>query len=184
MRIAKNTLEKLKTQTGFVEVFSEFAEAVLGRARLFPQLSKPRLIEAHGAWINDIDRVATHEKNLEDGLDHLKHAGHLAFWVRRLSPLVEAQDETKNLADAAGYDLSTHEIDFRELLLGYANEYLAFDIGYQIARYYEIAKEGGSARAESLVISRDYYRTMCHFLKYKNVSPHGLHLVYKSLFLV
>jgi hypothetical protein len=32
-------------------------------------------------------------------------------------------------------------------------------------------------------LSVDYYRTVCHFLKYKTVSPHGIFLLYKSLFL-
>ena len=183
MRIGRSTLSDLKDPNKFVAIFAEFAEHVLGKARLFPKLSKPRLIEACGAWKNDLDRVGSNEPNLEGGLDHLKHAGHLSFWLRRMSPLVEAIDLTKDFADAEGYPLSDSESAFRRILLPYANEYLAFDFGYQIARYYELAKEGGSSRASNMALSVDYYKTMCHFLKYKSVSPHALHLIYKSLFM-
>ena len=143
MRIGRSTLSELQDPNKFIEIFTEFAAHVLGKARLFPLLSKPRLIEACGAWRNDLDRVASNEPNLGDGLDHLKHAGHLSFWLRRTSPLVEAIDTTKDISDAEGYPLSDIENQFRAILLPYANEYLAFDFGYQIARYYEVAKEGG-----------------------------------------
>jgi hypothetical protein len=102
----------------------------------------------------------------------------------RLGPVVEATDLTRNLGDAEGYPLSEDEIAFRKLLLGYCNEYLAFDYAYQICKYYEIGKEGGSERAINLIPSRGYYQTMCQFLKYKNVSPHAMHLILKSLFLL
>ena len=72
---------------------------------------------------------------------------------------------------------------FRGLLLPYANEYLAFDFGFQIVKFYELGKEGGSKRANEMALSRDYYKTVCHFLKYKTVSPHALNLIYRSLFL-
>ena len=140
-------------------------------------------MKAHGAWLSDLKRVNDHEPQLGGGLDHFKRRGHFAFWVRRMSPVVEAIDSTKNIADAEGYPLSVDEIAFRDLLFGYSNEYLAFDLGFQFCRYYEIGKTGGSARAQSLVLSEDYIRMACHFLKYKNVSPHSLYLIYKSLFL-
>jgi len=97
-----------------------------------------------------------------------------------MSPIVEAHDNLKNLGDAEGYPLSDDEIAFRRLLLGYCNEYLAFDYGFQICKYYELAT--GSTRAESVAPSRQYYQATCQFLKYKNVSPHAMHLIYKSLF--
>jgi hypothetical protein len=183
MRIEKDHLVKILECDVFVRKFSDFATHVLQACRLIPLASKPRLIDSHGAWKNDLSRVGTHEPNLEDGLDHFKQCGHLAFWLRRMSPIVEAHDTTKNMSDAEGYPLSINEIEFRKLLLGYANEYLAFDYAYQICKYYEIGKEGGSDRAQNLAPSREYYWTACQFMKYKNVSPHALHLILKSLFL-
>ena len=100
-----------------------------------------------------------------------------------MGPIVEAIDLTKSLADAEGYPLTDDEIAFRDLLFGYCNEYIAFELGFEFCRYYETAKKGGSQRASSLVLTEDYLRTACHFLKYKQVSPHAIYLIYKSLFL-
>jgi hypothetical protein len=68
-------------------------------------------------------------------------------------------------------------------LFGYKNEYLAFDFGFQICKYHEIAKPGGSSRATVLRPPVEYYQIACHFLKYKTVSPHAIYLLYMSLFL-
>ena len=170
-------------EDAFVRIFGEFTKHVLGQARLFPKLSRHRIIEAHGAWQNDLRRVGGNEPNLDDGLDHFKQSGHLAFWIRRMSPVAGVIDLTHNFADAEGYPITGGEQAFRNLLFGYCNEYIAFDFGYQISRYYEIAKQGGSVRAAGMAPPEEYYLTMCHFLKYKTVSPHALFLVYKSLFL-
>jgi hypothetical protein len=183
MDIKAGDLEAIEDEETFVRFFADYARSVLQQARLFPRLSKPGAIEAHGAWLSDLKRVNDHEPQLGEGLDHFKRCGHLAFWLRRMGPVVEAIDLTRNLDDAPGYDLSTDEIAFRDLLFGYANEYLAIDLGFQFCRYYEISKAGGSTRANSLILDEDYIRTNCHFLKYKNVSPHALYLIYKSLFL-
>ena len=184
MRIEKGHLEAILKPEVFVRKYCEYAADSLRTCRLLPVASKPRLLEAHGAWANDLDRVGRHEPQLEDGLDHLKQCGHLCFWLRRLSPIVEAHDTTRNMGDAEGYSLTDDEKAFRKLLLGYCNEYLAFDYAYQICRYYELGKAGGSARAEALFPPREFYVSICQFMKYKNVSPHALHLIYKSLFLV
>jgi len=184
MQISAGILEKIvEDEQAFCDTFIEYTRQTFAHAQLFPKLSMPRLVETRGAWHNDLHRVEEHEPNLENGLDHFKRCGDLAFWIRRMSPLIDAYDIQNNLADGAQPDLLPREARFRELLFGYANEYLAFDFGYQFCSYYEQAKEGGSNRAKNLQLSEDYIRSMCHFLKYKTVSPHALFLIYKSLFL-
>lgn len=182
MEISKDTLPSMATVDGFRSVFKAFCCEILGEARLYPSLSLIRVDEARGAWQNDLHRVRRNEPHLGEGLDHFKQCGHLTFWVRRMSPVAEAYDLTKNYADAEGLPLSSDENALRELLFAYCNEYVAFELGYQLCCFYEVNKSGGSARASSLQLSEDYYWTMCHFLKYKNVSPHALFLIYKNLF--
>lgn len=183
MIINKTTLsDMLDDRTAFVRIFSSYAASVLGQARLEPRLSVPKLIEARGAWKNDLDRVGTHEPKLPDGLNHFKNAAHLAFWLRRISPLVESVDTTENLADAPGYPLSNEEKEFRELLYAYASEYLAFDFGYQIVKFYENGRCPISESKKSKEDIDNYYYTVCHFMKYKTVSPHAMHLLYASLY--
>lgn len=180
MNISENTLDDIKGGDEFTRVFTDYATSALEFARLFPKFSGPRLKEAHGSWLADLKRVQENEKHLAAGLDHFKQCGHLAFWLRRLSPVIEFTDV--DLGDAE-LPMSAHEKAFRKLIEGYANEYLAFDFGYQICSYFETRhKEKPSPRSPDLVLSPDYYQWTCHFMKFKNVSPHAMHLIYKSLF--
>lgn len=183
MDVGTETLSSLQGRDAFVDAYSRYVTDVLhDGARLYPQFPIQRLHDAHFAWCDDLKRVGENEPLLEKGLDHFKQCGHLAFWLRRSSPLIDVIDETKNFADAEGYPLTDFERQFRELLFAYGNEYLAFDFGYQICRYHERAKPGGSQRAENLTPSVEFYTTTCHFLKWKTVSPHAVFLIYKSLF--
>lgn len=183
MKLGASTLEDIeKDQKAFCNFFTEYALTTLERARLHPRLAPARLVDVHGAWCHDMKRVSNHEPHIEDGLDHFKRAAHLAFWVRRFDPVVEAVDLTKNLADAEGYGLTDAERDFRSLLYGYVNEYLAFDIAYQFCRYYESHKTENPADLSKFNLDREYVVMVCNFLKYKSVSPHALTVVLKSLF--
>lgn len=181
MQIDNSTLSDLidPDKDKFVRVFSTYCDHALREAQLDPVLSKVRLYEIRGAWKNDLERVSANEPNLDQGLDHFKQCGHLAFWIRRFTPLIELQDPTKNLGDAEGYPLSEYAIKFRKLLAGYGNEFLAFDFGFQIVRFYQ--KGLGSPRGD-FTPTQDYVETVCHSLKYKAASPHSMHMLYKSLF--
>lgn len=182
MKITKTTLQEIVADPkAFCGFFAGYSQHMMGKARLEPRLVYQRVIEIHGAWINDLQRISENEKNLDKGLDHFKHAGHLAYWVRRQAPVFEATDIQLNISDSPGYDLSDNESALRDLLFAYLNEYLAFDLGFQFCKIHDLGRPG--SRAKELVLNEDYIRTMCHFLKYKNVSPHALFLIYKSLFL-
>lgn len=148
-----------------------------------PRLSLRRLNDAHCAWLGDLTRVDDHEKAL-DGLDHLKQCGHLAYWLRRSAPVIDYIDMTTSGAIAEDGDLYADEAEVREFLDSYGNEYLAFDFGLQICSYYEMHRTDGHARAAAPALTRAYLKDVCHLLKFKNVSPHALYMVYKSLFTV
>jgi len=98
-----------------------------------------------------------------------------------MSPVIDAADLTYD-REPQTPPLTKDEVALRNLLFGYHNEFIAFEFGYQFCLFYEINKPGGSERAERLSLSGDYYRTVCQFLKYKNVSPHALFLIFKNLF--
>ena len=183
MQITSETLSTIiDSEDGFVTVFKRYTEEVLRSAVLIPVLSKLRLKDAYGSWKNDLARVGDNEKHLTEGLDHFKQAGHLAFWLRRMSPLIEAYEIEGNYQDGQTYDVNGLAIDFRRLLFAYGNEYLAFDFAFQIVSFYEHSRSDRTGNGTAVRLSRDYYETICHFLKFKNVSPHALHLIYKSLF--
>lgn len=178
MEITKTTLEDLADFDKFAALYKEFVSDTLWHIHLMAVISPSRLKEAHEAWVKDKDRVEKNEKRL-DGLNHFKQCGLLAFWIRRMSPITEATDMT----GACSYTpdpFTEDEKAFEELITSYCNEYIAFDFGFQIVRFYELGKPGN--RAENLALSARYYTTTCHFMKYKQVSPHALALIYKSLF--
>ena len=138
------------------------------------------MYEVHYAWNDDIARVEDRELALQlDGLDHFKLAGHLAFWLRRFTPVVELRD----LSYIDSHEpMSEREQEFRLVLQSYGNEYLAFEYGLNLVRFYETARaEGPSARAK-VTPSLSFYKMTLHFMKFKTVSPHAMNLIYKGLF--
>ncbi|MBC7953430.1 MAG: hypothetical protein H7Z12_16620 [Rhodospirillaceae bacterium] len=172
-------MESLEWFKGFVvHQYGDSARA----ARLYPKIQAVRLFDAHHQWQQDVDRVSKYE--LDSGTpDHYKQCGHLVYWLRRSSPVVEWVDASNNLGDAEGLpDLPEHA-QMKELLLKYGNEYLAFDLGYRICRYFEVSREDNPLSEDGRLLTPDYLRTISHFLKTKNVSPHAMYLILKSLFL-
>ena len=107
--------------------------------------------------------------------DHFKRAAHLAYWLRRCSPVIEVNEELTH--DFKNVD------KLREFYFRYGNEFVAFDVGYQLCLYFEANKEGAKHSLTDYKLTSEYIHIVAHFLKTKNVSPHALFLIYTSLFL-
>lgn len=181
MEIAQGTLEDLATDKVKLEkFFRQFAEEAFDSAKLHPIISERRVHDAHLGWCRDLVRVPQIELDLSDGLDHFKRCGHLTYWLRRSQPLIGAEDKSGLYTYEGGSELTPDEAEFRELLWAYGNEYLAFDLGVQFCRFYELDRGGPRA---NMVIPTHYIQTICNFLKFKNVGPDALFLVFRSLFL-
>ena len=67
MDIKAGDLEAIQDEDTFVRFFVDYAQYVLGQARLYPQLSRLKVIETHGAWLSDLERVNDHEPQLGEG---------------------------------------------------------------------------------------------------------------------
>lgn len=180
--ITDSTLTSIfKDSRVFEDNFAEYAREVSSKARLIPKIVPIRVKDAHAFWKEDLHRVGGAEPLLVNGLDHFKQCGHLAYWLRRTSPVVEFHD-TSELYTEGTPGLNKDEVAFRDLMYKYGTEYMAFDWAFQICLFHEKTRPDKSERADSLVLSPDYIETMCHFLKRKNVSPHALFLIFRSLF--
>ena len=177
MDITRTTLREIENFDRFSAVYTEFVSETLWRIRLMPEISPSRMQEAYEAWMDDKNRVDKNEENLQ-GLSHFKQCGHLAFWLRRMAPITETHDMTGALTYTPE-PFTKEETLFQKLMLSYCNEYLAFDFGFQIVKFYELGKTG---RAEALKLSSRYYEIACYFMKRKHVSPHAMTIIYKSLF--
>ena len=140
MEFDSNILTSMVEYERFEEVFIAFVKETAGKACLFPRCSKPRLYTAHYAWCDDLSRVRDRENNLGEGLDHFKQCGHLAYWLRRSSPVVE-YDGLAALWEKPG-ELYPNEIELRDCLYSYGDQFLAFDLGFQICQYYEYERMG------------------------------------------
>lgn len=179
--VTDNTLKSIRDYNEFKAAFSAYVDSVFSEVQLREVgLSDRRLRDAHTFWCADIDRIVKAEQ-LKNGLDHFKQCGLLAYWLRRSSPLIDFQDYSSPVEGDSEYLDKAHE-DFKDLLMLYASEYLAFDWAFKICLFHERTRPDKTERADRIQLSREYIRTTCHFLKCKQVSPHSLFLIYKSLF--
>jgi hypothetical protein len=178
--VTEDTLKEIQDHVVFKREFSAYVDSVCGEVRLVPTLSRSRISDAHQFWLEDLRRIESAD-GLSNGLDHFKQCGLLAYWLRRTSPLTDLQDYSSPVDGDAGHLDSEHE-DFRDLLVLSASEYFAFDWPFQMCLFHEKTRENKNERADRVQLSREYIRTMCHFLKRKQVSPHAMFLIYRSLF--
>ena len=144
-----------------------------------------RIVDIYECWQEDIKRLSENSMHNDSGKpDHFKHAGILAYWLRRLPPicsLIETTPRYRNLIESiqteSGQNFQQLSCeDFGAYLLcEYTDVYLAFDFGLRICERFNYL-------GETKNFTKNYLRMMCYFLKYKNVSPHGLIMIYQSLF--
>jgi hypothetical protein len=181
----RDLFEKLKDAEWFCRfVDYQYKSVVFDMEPVTPLLSDYWTRQAHFRWVKDIRTVSSKEY---DGrpLDHFKHAGFLCYWLRRCPPLY---DLAKN-PDPAFAGIKYR--DPKKVLTQYGNVFAAFDIGLRICRYWESARTDiGYSNAVRDQIMRftipqrsEYIEDICYTLAEKNISPHSLHMLYKSLFL-
>jgi hypothetical protein len=180
MIIDSKTLPSMAVFADFKSNFEAHVKLEVARALLSPVLSLPRLHDAHYAWRDDMLRLEERETKLTEGPDHFKQCANLAYWLRRMSPIVEYHDLAA-LVEGTD-DLYPDEIERREILSKYGTEFLAFDFGFKICQYYELEKIV-TPKTSAPKLSKDYIIDVCHMMKFKHVSPHSMFLIYRSLFI-
>ena len=138
-------------------------------------LLKPKFLagmmhDVYQCYKKDTERL---DHNMPTSPDHFKCAGFIAYWLRRHPPVYKFQEMTGELSDK--------QEKVRELILKYGNVLLAFSYGYQICLFFE---QGSSKSANPKMPQLDlnYIESICYLMKYKNVSPHSLGFIYRSLF--
>lgn len=120
------------------------------------------------AWLGEMNR-----QQGTTGLDHFKHAGILAFWLRRrlvIERIRYLQPEDSRVEPSSTQDR----------FVEFADELCSFFLGFHFCFRYEYEERRWDLPTAHL--SDDYVATMVTFLKRKNVSPHAMYLIYKSLF--
>jgi len=141
--------------------------------RIDTTTSERRLFETHELWLQDILRLEKFEGLQENGVEEMKLAAHLAYWIKRNSPIIIMNSKKTEFENIE----KTREIHYK-----YANEYSALTIAFDLTAYFYANRVGSGVYLDELSMDDDYVMTFCHFLKTKNVSPHGLFLILKSLY--
>lgn len=164
--------------SGVVPVYKNFKEIVCqhynyiaDRAGMDLLISDPRLSDAWQQFRFDKKHYRKSLPN-DEMPDHFKWSGMLAFWLRRAAPVYGFKYLSR----------TNYDERLRGLLKDYASEYLAFDLGLSICEFFENNRPG---RGQKLVpdFPPDFYETISYFMKFKNLSPHAMGIIYRSLFM-
>ncbi len=136
---------------------------------LEPFISDPRLSDAWQAFRFD-RRHYRNSLQTDSSPDHFKLSGMLAYWLRRTAPVYDFKSIVVP-------DANKH---LRGLLQKQGSECLAFELGLSICEFF--VRDGGDGVKMVPDISADYWETVTYFMKFKNLSPHAMGIIYRSLF--
>lgn len=167
-----NVFERIKDEEEFCRFVGTFFAAMSKVANLKPEFSPLFAHEAWEAYCGDVDRMQISMPNGKQP-DHFKRCGCLAYWLRRNSPVIRWHEDPPSIARESPLK------EWRTLFEKCGNAFLAFALGYHICHYYEAQKGNAPRRKPDL----DYLEDMCYVMKRKNLSPHAMGMVYRSLFL-
>ena len=134
------------------------------------QLSADRLNEARLMWIAEADKFRVRGGG---PADQFKQAGLLAYWLRRRI-VIKHKEET-------GVPSPLPNEDF----LHYGNEICSFMVGFRICLFFETARKSSSERLAELAsihLDPEFLRDVAVVFYEKNVSPHAVYMIYRSLF--
>jgi hypothetical protein len=183
----KNIIQKLEDRRWFNECMAFNYSILAAKWGCAASMSARRLGEAYDFWREDHTRTLTEGIATSVDLDHFKHASFIAFWLRRMLPI----NETRVVSKYKSVPDDPTANDNQKFFLRYGSELCALLIGFEICLFYEFGtpKKGAiELRPNRLATLKLYHlpsTTIADFvmiLKHKNMSPHALYLLYKSLF--
>lgn len=181
--VDQDTLRSLENKESFVSYVHQAFHDMAMQFGLSVHFNKALAQDAYFQWMQDIERVRQFEQDVNEP-DHIKKCAHLIYWLRRFSPVndfVRVDFEGPAEVDAESYGF----------IMKYGREYLAFDLGYQIARHYECTINNRKLPKESFSVqsafpeiqSHDLLKTIVHVMKTKMMSPQGFVITLKAIFL-
>lgn len=176
---------KLHDQEWFVNFIKyQYKDIFFKSETVNPQISEYMLMQAHEHWVSDVGRISSNEYNGKN-LDHFKHSAILCFWLRRFPAITDYFPDPS--LKAFGQSVIIDNKD----LFNHGVHQASFDIGFRICSYWEAMRAdcedvyGKILEPGDFKIGRhkEFTNDVGYVLSEKNVSPHTLNLIYKSLFL-
>ena len=181
----------------FVICISDFAKQMSSGYGCDVKVSADKLLTAHDFWIGDVNRTAKRGHSQIDRFtgeefykkpNHLKQLAFLTFWIRRASPI-------SDIVEKAGHNVLPLNVN---RFFAYSNELLAFHAGIKICFGYEVREIRSHQQDSKSIHTWDAIKTgqALHSklknwsfvsdyvitLKHKNMSPHAIYLIYRTLF--
>lgn len=167
----RKILDKMQDEGQFGLIVKQHFGDFCKEAHFKPVFSDSLMHEAWRAFRWDTERL---EGNMPSKPDHFKIGGFAAYWLRRNSPVIAlGKDNTVIKHDKV-------VMGQQKLLAKYGRAFLPFHLGYRICHNFESNRADGGGL--SLRLDADYIESMCYVMKYKNVSPHAMGMIYRSLF--
>lgn len=129
------------------------------------------------SWLRDLDVL---EINGSGRPDHFKHAGILAYWLRRRAPL-------RSMKKVVEFDTEVGK-NRQRVFLEMSHELVAYMIGYDLARFANSRNEINKHDDISNIIrskapNLSFAQDMCVLMKTKHISPHALMMIYRAIHL-
>jgi hypothetical protein len=177
--------DKITDQAWFSNFIKyQYRDVVFRSSPISPIFSDYWISQAFLHYVKDVSRVSNNEYNGKP-LDHYKRAGLLCYWLRRCPPIAEFG----NNADFLLSGVKLRSPNTLETIHG--NQWAAFDIGFRICRFFQAfrndTRQNAAERAKieriSLQGEAEYLQDLCYILSDKNMSPHAIGIIYRSLFI-
>lgn len=148
-------------------------EDIAARHDCWIRISPTRLEEARLFWNRDVSRIDIEGDTTPE---HFKQAGFLVYWLRR-----------RMVIGFQGRREGGEPTDEQDKFLLRANEIGAFLIGFRLCLYFEMKALIDGADHIGHVLQKQNLENGLKFdigtlLKHKNVSPHSIYLIYRTLF--
>ncbi|MEO9894795.1 MAG: hypothetical protein ABJD13_02490 [Paracoccaceae bacterium] len=169
--------DEIAKNGGFLGVVSRHMRFLVEGLGIEVELCPKRLKSAHTLWQEDLK----HSSDMDmDGrhLDHFKHAGYLAFWLRRASPIIRIDFDKSKIEN-----LPKSERYYLDFLVQFGNEHLAFTLGHEICMFFQCYRVDMPVDPKAFGFDSAFAHDMNSTMKRKNMSPHALNLIYRALFL-
>jgi len=165
-----NMIERLDDRKWFIECMAFNFYSIGAEWGAFTETSARRLGETYDFW--KVDARRTLDSGIKKGtkqLDHFKQASFIAFWLRRQIPI----NRTLRILPDGTVAVKLHLLSKHTSVV----EPIAND-----ERPYATHTTSTLEYIRGCSLKRDCVRDFAMVLKHKNMSPHALYLLYKSLF--
>ena len=189
-------LEELADKDRFVGIMIDFYTAIAGHHDCYVETSHRRLRDAYDLWREDAGRMDLQMHPDSTTRDHFKDASLIAFWLRRMVPINQIQTSSEYASQfILGTETEALKLsDIQAHFARYGSEHCALFAGFYISLSYEVqcgaesveAAENVSILGESsgtdVRLPDRFHDEFPMILKTKNISAHGLYMMYFSLF--